>query len=77
MTAANHIGYFAHLIDQGKMTKEEASKKLEELHRIDMEQDEFDRQIVAMLHSGSVLTKEQTDKLFTLAEKPIKIELKR
>lgn len=74
MTAANHIGYFTHLVEQGKITEDEASKKLKELHEIDMKHDEFDRQMVAMLHFGSVLTKEQTDKLFTLAEKPIKIE---
>ena len=79
MSAGNYIGYFAHMIDTGKMTEEEANRKLKELFRIDMQQDEFDREFFkncnkAYLHSGSVLTKEQTDKLFTLAEKPIKIE---
>lgn len=77
MSAGNYIGYFAHLIEQGKMTEEEASKKLEELHKIDMMHDEFDREFFknckAYIHSGSVLTKEQTDKLLTLADKPIKI----
>lgn len=78
MSAGNYIGYFAHLIKQGKMTEEEASKRLEELHKIDIMHDEFDREFFknckAYIPSGSVLTKEQTDKLFALAEKPIKIE---
>lgn len=78
MSAGNYIGYFAHLIEQGKMTEEEASKRLEEMHKIDMMYDEFDREFFknckAYIHSGSVLTKEQIDKLFTLVEKPIKIE---
>jgi polyhydroxyalkanoate synthesis regulator phasin len=74
MSAGNYIGYFAHLVEKGQMTIEEANRQLEELHRIDMTHDEFDRQMVTYLHSGSVLTKEQTEKLFALAEKPIKIE---
>lgn len=78
MSAGNYIGYFARLIEQGKMTEEEAFKELEELHKIDMKHDEFDREFFknckAYIPSGSVLTKEQTDKLFTFAERPIKIE---
>ena len=84
MSAGNYIGYFSHLIEQGKMTEEEASKKLEELHKIDMMHDEFDREFFknckAYIHSGSVLTKEQTeeyvntswDLLVLLANKSIK-----
>lgn len=80
MSAANYISYFAHLIEQGKMTEEEAFRKLKELHEIDMKHDEFDREFInnchkAYLHSGSVLTKEQTDKLFALEEETIKIDV--
>lgn len=62
MSAGNYIGYFAHLVEKGQMTKEEANRKLKELLEIDMQQDEFDREIFkncnkAYLHSGSVLTK--------------------
>jgi hypothetical protein len=74
MTAGDYIGYFAHLVEKGQMTEEEAAKQLEELHKIDMMQDEIDRWVVACHRTGSVLTKEQTDRLFTLAERPIEIE---
>ena len=74
MSAGNYIGYFAHLVDQGKMTEDEAIKQLEELHKIDMIHDEIDRQIVAWLHSGSVLTKEQTDILYEFAKYPINVD---
>ena len=78
MSAGNYIGYFAHLIKQGKMTEEEASKRLEELHKIDMMHDEFDREFFknckAYMHSGSVLTKELTDVLYEFAKKPINID---
>lgn len=47
MSAGNYIGYFAHLIEQGKMTEEEATKNLEELHRIDVMHDQFDREFFA------------------------------
>lgn len=47
MSAGNYIGYFAHLIQQGKMTEEESMKKLEELHKIDMIHDQFDREFFA------------------------------
>ena len=47
MSAGNYIGYFAHLVEKGQMTREEADKQLEELHRIDMMHDEFDRMFFA------------------------------
>ena len=72
----DYCGYFD--FDTSGLTEEEASKRLEELHKIDMIHDEFDREFFknykAYVCSGSVLTKEQTDKLFALAEKPVKIE---
>ena len=71
MSAGNYIGYFTHLVNQGKMTEEEAIKQLEELHRIDMRHDEIDRWTVACFRTGSVLTKEQTDILFECAKVPI------
>ena len=71
MSAGNYIGYFAHLVDKGMMTREEADRKLEELHRIDMKHDEIDRLTATWLHSGSVLTKEQTDILFECAKAPM------
>ena len=74
MSAGNYIGYFAHLVDQGKMTVEEANKQLEELHKIEMMHDEIDRWTVACLRTGSVLTKEQTDILFEFAKAPIDID---
>lgn len=49
MTAANYIGYFARLVELGKMTKEEMREKLEEMHKIDMQQDEIDRKIVELM----------------------------
>lgn len=74
MSAGNYIGYFAHLVDQGKMTVEEATKQLEELHKIDMMHDEIDRWTAACIRTGSVLTKEQTDILFEFAKTPIDID---
>ena len=74
MSAGNYIGYFAHLVDQGKMTVEEAIKQLEELHRIDMKHDEIDRWTMACFRDGSILTKEQTDILFEFAKVPIDID---
>lgn len=77
MSAGNYIGYFAHLIEQGKMTEEEASKKLEELYEIDMKQDEFDREFFknhkVYIPSSSFLTKEQTEAIREYAKKPIDI----
>lgn len=71
MSAGNYIGYFAHMIDAGKMTSDEANKMLEEMLVIDMMHDEIDRQTAAWFRSGSVLTKEQTDILFECAKAPI------
>lgn len=46
MSAANYIGYFAYMIETGKMTKEEANKRLEEMFEADRRQDEFDRKMI-------------------------------
>ena len=57
MSAGNYIGYFAHLVDQGKMTVEEANKQLEELHRIDMIHDELDRKTLELIRGNYEIRK--------------------
>lgn len=47
MSAGNYIGYFAYLVEKGRMTEDEASERLKRLHEIDMMQDEFDREFFA------------------------------
>ena len=71
MSAGNFIGYFSHMIDTGKMTEEEANRRLREMFEADMRADEIDRWTVACFRTGSVLTKEQTDILFECAKVPI------
>ena len=58
MTTTNHIGYFAHLVDQGKMTEEEANERLKEMHEIDMQQDAIDRYIIESTKHYSEVFKE-------------------
>ena len=49
MSAGNYIGYFAHMIDTGKMTEEEANRKLKEMFEADIRADEFDRKIFELI----------------------------
>ena len=74
MSAGNYIGYFAHMIDKGKMTEEEANTRLKEMFKADMRADEIDRLTATCLRTGSDLTKELTDILFEFAKTPIDID---
>lgn len=71
MTAGNYIGYFAYMIDNGEMTEEEANIRLKEMLEADMRADDADRQIFALLHSGDVVPKEQSDMLYEFATLPM------
>ena len=52
MSAANWIGYFAYLVDQGKMTDEEANERLIEMFEADIRADEADREVVELMRSS-------------------------
>ena len=39
MSIGNYIGYFAHLIEQGKMTEDDANKELKHIFEADMRAD--------------------------------------
>ena len=45
MSIGNYIGYFAYLIEQGKMTEDEANKELKHIFEADMRADEEDRKM--------------------------------
>lgn len=45
MTALNFLPYYCHLVESGKMTAEEANKKLAEIIKADIMADRFDREI--------------------------------
>ena len=49
MTAANYIGYFAHLIDSGKITEDEARQRLKEMFETDIQADEFDGILIELI----------------------------
>ena len=49
MSAGNYIGYFAYMIDTGKMTEEEANRKLKEMFEADIRVDELDRKIFELI----------------------------
>lgn len=46
MTAGNHIGYYARMVELGKMTKEEANAELKYMFESDIRGDEAEREMI-------------------------------
>jgi polyhydroxyalkanoate synthesis regulator phasin len=59
MTAENYIGYFAHMIDNGEMTEEEANRRLREMFEADMRNNELDRELINKFRCQSNFTEEE------------------